>query len=159
LVLVAPPVLAYQLLVSDSARPSGRAWSAFIGTAAAVAAPWYVAMAWHEPGYLHHFFWKANLLRFANAYDHQQPWWLYFPVLFGIPFPWSLLWPALLFFLFNRTSVVARWRSPGLGFSLLSLVWCVAFFSFAGCKSPPYMAPALAPLAVLLGACLDGCLF
>jgi dolichol-phosphate mannosyltransferase len=41
----------------------------------------------------------------------------------------------------------------------LTLGWCVLFYSLSGCKSPPYIAPALAPLSLLLGACVEALLF
>src|SRR5262249_15885859 len=80
LVLVLPPVLAYQLLMPAAARPRWLPWMAYVATAVVVAAPWYTFMAWKEPTYLEHFFWKANLLRFVSPYDHEQPWWFYIPV-------------------------------------------------------------------------------
>src|SRR5262249_585339 len=45
------------------------------------------------------------------------------------------------------------------GFCALAAGWCLLFFSLAGCKSPPYLAPALVPLALLHGVCLDAILY
>ncbi len=155
LLLILPPVLAYQLLMPTAARPRWASWLAYVGLAVLVAAPWYTAMALSEPDYLEHFFWKAHVVRFVNPYDHEQPWWFYVPILFGFTFPWSLFWPALVYFLLSRRRRIAMLRSHGLGFCVLILGWCLLFYSLSGCKSPPYVAPALVPLALLLGACLD----
>jgi dolichol-phosphate mannosyltransferase len=177
--LLLPPVVAYQLLNVKRMKDEGGmmnqsasatsfilhpssfflAWGIYLSLALLVAAPWYVAMALSEPDFLAHFLWKANVIRFVNAYDHEQPWWFYLPVVLGFSFPWSLLWPALGYFLFSRGQGLARLRSPGLGFCVLASGWCIGFFSLSGCKSPLYITPAFPPLALLLGACLDAILF
>ena len=155
MVLVVPPVLACQCLVPAFARPRLAAWGAFIGLALAVAGPWYTAMAIQEPNYLKEFVWKNHVLRYVQAYIHAQPWWFYLPILIGLTFPWSLLWPALVYFLGTRAPAVTQLRTRGLGFTMLSLIWWVLFYSASESKSPPYMQPAMVPLALLLGACLD----
>jgi 4-amino-4-deoxy-L-arabinose transferase-like glycosyltransferase len=159
LVLVVPPVWAFQCLTQPAARPRLGPWAAFIGLAVAVAAPWYALMALRDHDYLVQFFWRANLVRFVRPFDHTQPWWFYFPVLFLATFPWSLLWPALGYFLASRQPRLMVLRTAALGFGSLTVVWCVLFFSASGCKSPPYLAPALPPLSLLLGACVEAVLF
>jgi dolichol-phosphate mannosyltransferase len=157
--LLMPPVLAYQCLADKASRPRWTVWAVYIGIATLVPAPWYVAMAARDPAYLGHFLWKANIQRFIHPYDHEQPWWFYVPVLFLATFPWSLLWPALGYMLFSQRPVLAARRTPALGFCLMAVTWCLAFFSLSGCKSPPYVLPALAPLALLLGWCLEALLW
>jgi 4-amino-4-deoxy-L-arabinose transferase-like glycosyltransferase len=159
LVLLAVPVFVYQALTMTAARPRGRAWAAYVAVAIGVAAPWYVAMAVRDPDYANQFFWKANVLRFVSPFDHQQPWWFYVPILFGATMPWSFLWPALAYFLLSRNPRLAGLRRSALGFAGLTAAWCLAFYSLAGCKSPPYLAPIFAPLALLAGTCLDAILF
>jgi 4-amino-4-deoxy-L-arabinose transferase-like glycosyltransferase len=159
LVLLVPPVVAYLSLVRGKARPGWTGWIGYIGVVLLVAVPWYAAMAYHEPESLRQFLWKANVLRFFQAYDHQQPIWFYGPVLFGFMFPWSLLWPALGVFLLRQRAGIAMLRCPALGYCVLTAGWCLLFFSASGCKSPAYILPALPPLALLLGTCLDGMLF
>src|SRR5262249_36618047 len=68
---------------------------------------------------------------------------------------WCFLWPALIYFVCTQTTGIARLRTPGLGFAVLSLIWWILFYSASGSKSPPYMLPTLVPLALVLGACLD----
>jgi dolichol-phosphate mannosyltransferase len=159
LVLVLPPLVAFRVCHAGAARPKAWAWAAFLAVAIAVPAPWYIAMAVRDPAYLEQFFWKANVLRFLNPYDHQQPWWFYAPVLFFGMFPWSLLFPAVACLLFSRRAALAGLRTPGLGFCLLAASWCLLFFSASGCKSPPYVAPAFAPLSLMAGVCLDAVIF
>jgi 4-amino-4-deoxy-L-arabinose transferase-like glycosyltransferase len=159
LVLVAGPVFAYQFLTATAARPRFLAWAAYGAVALGVAAPWYIAMTLRDPEFVSQFFWKANVLRYVQPFDHQQPWWFYLPILFGATLPWSFLWPWLAYFLLGRDPRLARLRQPALGFAGLAAAWCLAFYSLAGCKSPPYLAPVFAPLALLVGTCLDAILF
>jgi 4-amino-4-deoxy-L-arabinose transferase-like glycosyltransferase len=157
LILVAPPVVAYQFLAAACWR--WKRWLAYAGVAVLVPAPWYLLMAWRDPAYLGHFLWKANVVRFVNPYDHEQPWWFYLPVLFLGTFPWSLLVMAVGYFLWSKKPRLAALRSQPLGYCVLLAGWCLLFFSMSGCKSPPYILPAFAPLALLTGVCLDGILF
>jgi dolichol-phosphate mannosyltransferase len=159
LVLLAVPVFIYQALTATAPRPRCGAWAAYVALAVGVAAPWYVAMAVRDPDYANQFFWKANVLRYVSPFDHQQPWWFYLPILFGATLPWSFLWPSLAYFLLSRNPRLAALRRPALGFAGLAAAWCLAFYSLSGCKSPPYLAPLFAPLALLTGTCLDALLF
>src|SRR5262249_44989518 len=154
LVLVVPPLVACRLLVPSMARPRLLAWCAFLGLLLLLAGPWYAAMAWQEPDYLKEFLWKGHVQRFMQGYIHAQPWWFYLPVLIVSTFPWCFLWPALIYFVCTQTTGIARLRTPGLGFAVLSLIWWILFYSASGSKSPPYMLPTLVPLALVLGACL-----
>jgi 4-amino-4-deoxy-L-arabinose transferase-like glycosyltransferase len=157
-ILLAAPVGLFQYL-AKSARPRLLPWVAFFGIAGAVAAPWYLAMALTQSGYVTQFLWRANVLRFLEPFDHQQPWWYYLPVLFVGTLPWSLLWAWLAYFMASRSRRLLALRLPALGFCTLAVVCCVVFFSASGCKSPLYVAPALPPLALMHGVCLDAILF
>jgi 4-amino-4-deoxy-L-arabinose transferase-like glycosyltransferase len=159
LVLLAPPVWLYQALTAPAARPRWSAWAVYVGGVLGVAVPWYAAMALREPGYLTHFLWKDNVLRYLAPFDHEHAWWFYAPVLLVFTLPWSLAWPWLGRFLAVRDPRLASLRPSALGFCVLCAGWCLIFFSLAGCKSPPYLAPALAPLGLLVGAWLDAVLF
>jgi 4-amino-4-deoxy-L-arabinose transferase-like glycosyltransferase len=159
LALLVPPVLLYNLLTTSTARCRVIPWFCHLFVALGVSAPWYIAMGLREPGYLEHFFWRNNVLRFVEPFHHQEPWWYYVPVLFAATLPWSFLWPWLAYFLGSRQPSIAALRSSALGFAVLAGGWCLLFYSLAGCKSPPYLAPALAPLALLIGACGEVLLF
>lgn len=154
LALALPPLFAFASIARQPSRLWVGAWAAYLGLALIVAGPWYVAMGLRVPGYLTHFFWHCNVVRFVAPYDHQQPWWFYMPVLLVGTLPWSLLAPALGW-LAMRHRERCPLRTPGALFCILAAGWCFAFLSLSGCKSPPYLAPALSPLALLAGACLD----
>jgi 4-amino-4-deoxy-L-arabinose transferase-like glycosyltransferase len=153
LLLVAPPVVGFALLTRK--WPGWLAWGLFAGLAVLVPSPWYAAMAVRDPDYLDQFFWRANVLRYVQPFDHEQPWWFYLPVLFLGTFPWSLVGPAATLFLVSRDRGLAGRRTPALGFCVLAAGWTLVFFSTAGCKSPPYLLPALGPLALWTGTCLE----
>jgi dolichol-phosphate mannosyltransferase len=152
-VLVVPPLLAARWLSVDS--PRLRLWHAALFAAPIVlmTAPWFAAISAAHGEFFGYFFWKHHVLRFLNAFDHQEPWWFYLPVLVLGTFPLSLLAGPLLMFLFSRE--VRRRRTPELGFLLISAAWVVFFFSLSSCKLPTYVLPALPPIALLSGTMFD----
>jgi hypothetical protein len=56
--------------------------------------------------------------------------------------------------LFGRRRPLPQ-RAEALGVFLLAGLWSVAFFSASGCKRPCYILPAMPPLALALGCCVD----
>lgn len=58
--------------------------------AALVAAPWYLAVASRNPGFLRYYFFERHVLGFAtgNQPHSDQPWWYYLPILLGGGLPW-----------------------------------------------------------------------
>jgi dolichol-phosphate mannosyltransferase len=155
LVLVAGPVMAFAMLDRRVARPGWRDGLAYLATSAAVALPWYAAIAYREPQFVASFFWTHNVVRFLQPFDHEEPFWFYLPELALSLLPWVLLVPGLVRFLTRRDAATAVRRTPALGFCLLAAGWTVLFFSAAGCKRPVYLLPAFPPLALALGCYLD----
>jgi 4-amino-4-deoxy-L-arabinose transferase-like glycosyltransferase len=149
--LVVPPVLAAPLLGGTFNRPSARAWLGYLAAALAVAAPWYLSMTWHDPRAAANFFWLHHVLRFTQPFDHARPVWFYLPDVLGAATPWVLL----LFLVRRRRAWADRTGRPAVRFFLLAFLWSVAFFSASGCKRAVYIVPALPPLALVLGSCLD----
>jgi dolichol-phosphate mannosyltransferase len=172
LALTAVPVATYAFLDGRVARPGPAAWLAYLVLAFAVAAPWYVALAVADPGFAGYFFWKHNVLRFVAPFDHAEPPWFYLPGLLLGMLPWTLLLPPLALSLFRRLRPFKPPDEPsnpgvrihtlglenGLGFFLVAFLWCLLFFSLAGCKRPSYVLPAMPPLALALGCYLDATL-
>jgi 4-amino-4-deoxy-L-arabinose transferase-like glycosyltransferase len=153
-VLVAVPVLLYQLLDRRSARTGVRLWMAYGAVAGLVAVPWFVAVSVRDPSFLHYFFWTHHVRRFVDPFNHVQPWWYYLPLLAAGMMPWTLLAPWFLRHLLGRTRPLPQ-RAEALGVFLLAGLWSVAFFSASGCKRPCYILPAMPPLALALGCCVD----
>jgi 4-amino-4-deoxy-L-arabinose transferase-like glycosyltransferase len=155
LALVGVPVVAYRLLEPRCARVGALGWAALAAVAAAVAAPWYVAVTAREPEFAAYFFWKHNVVRFLAPFDHGKPVWFHLPGLLLGMLPWALLLPGLARFLARRSARTAVRRPAALGFFLLAFLWCLLFFSLAGSKRPVYILPAMPPLALALGCYLD----
>jgi 4-amino-4-deoxy-L-arabinose transferase-like glycosyltransferase len=151
LALVAPSVFSFQLLTTRAARPRACAWLAYVAAALAVAAPWYVAVSLHDPTFAREFFWTHNVVRYVAPLDHAKPLWYYVPDLLLGMMPWSLLLVPLGAFLGARSAPVALRSPPALGCFLMAAVWCVGFYSAAGCKRPGYILPAMPPLALAIG--------
>src|SRR5262249_2804457 len=85
---------------------------------------------------------------------HEKPAWYYLPGLALGMFPWTLLLVPLVPYLARQASRWARRRPAGLGFVVLALAWCLAFFSLSGCKRPGSILPPFPLPAPLLGTCL-----
>jgi 4-amino-4-deoxy-L-arabinose transferase-like glycosyltransferase len=171
-VLTLVPVVLFQVLDRRCARPSSRALACYLAVAAAVAGPWYVAMAVMNPEAAGDFFWLHHVQRYLDPLDHEEPIWFFLPWLVAGTLPWSLVlvplaWcgcRALAAILLpsprsgergERDHHKPGYPLPALGFALLACGWCVAFFSLSGCKRPVYILPALPWLALCLGWCLS----
>ena len=152
LILLAPPLLAFPWLAGQGARPGWRAWLVHLGIAAALAAPWFVALSLRRPEFVRYFFWEHNVQRFLAPGVHVRGVWFYLPVLAAVLLPASLLaWPLCRFFLDPEQGAK---RGPALGFCLLAGGWCVLFFTLSACKLPTYILPALPFLALGVGVFL-----
>ncbi|MCU0256358.1 MAG: glycosyltransferase family 39 protein [Vicinamibacterales bacterium] len=125
------------------------AWASAV--LAAVAAPWYLAMAReHGIGYLHHFFVGENLDRFAtDRYNDPRPLWFYVPIVLGGLLPWSPFmapWVRTGWRVLRRARPLAREEWWLLAWAAVPLL----FYSLSIGKQPRYVLPILPPLAVLL---------
>jgi 4-amino-4-deoxy-L-arabinose transferase-like glycosyltransferase len=124
-----------------------------VGTAVAVAAPWYAAVTARTDGqWLREFFLVHNVGRFAAPMEgHSGSTLLYYPlvILVGL-FPWSMAsalvgWHAVAAV---RTTGPA---SPGMRLVLAWLAAWILPFSLAGTKLPGYVWPAYPALACCIG--------
>jgi dolichol-phosphate mannosyltransferase len=159
LVLVAPPVMACSWLDRRRTRPGLKHWAAYLVLLGVVAGPWFVAVCLRCPQFAYHFLVDHHLFRFFTGEYHSNPVWYYLPVLFLGCSPFSFLLFPLARFLFLRNREARCLRQPGMGFFLLWVLWCVAFFSLSAGKLPPYILPALPALALLVGSYLEIVLF
>ncbi len=71
---------------------------AVLAVAALVAAPWYLAVEWQNPGYLSYYFVNRHLLGFTTPTQRHgdQPWWYYLPILLGGGLPWIGYLPVVM---------------------------------------------------------------
>jgi 4-amino-4-deoxy-L-arabinose transferase-like glycosyltransferase len=127
----------------------------------AVAAPWFLYMHLRYPagiggtaGFAHEFFLSQNLARATTQeYGHQQvPGFLAVMALAGL-LPWTIFLPGALGHLVPQGWRERRERSA----VVLLLAWAavvVGAFSLSRTQLPHYVAPAMPPLAVLVGAYL-----
>lgn len=121
-----------------------------------VCVPWFAAMQWRFPGFLHYFFVVQHLQRFAGGgFNNVQPPW-FFPTVLLVA---SL--PALPWLL--KGWVREPWRPAAgaqgwRGLQGLLLVWLVVilvFFSIPQSKLVGYILPTLPPLAGLVALAWD----
>jgi dolichol-phosphate mannosyltransferase len=153
-VLVLPPVLLAGWLEQNRMLLNARSWLLVGVPAFLISAPWFLATAIVHPDFLYYFFWKHNVARFSNAFNHQQPWWFYVPVLMLMMYPACFLIP-----LFIKTVISCdRSRKSQLGDHfgklLLYVLWVIGFFSLSESKLPTYIIPAMPILCLLLGKTL-----
>jgi 4-amino-4-deoxy-L-arabinose transferase-like glycosyltransferase len=156
LVLVAPPLIGYQIWQRRPGWSLVRAWLMYLSVAFAVAGPWYACIACRNPSFAGYFFWKHNVERYLAPFDHVKPVWFFSVEVFSGLFPWSIVFPLLALYGARR---VAGQRS-GFGtsphiFFLLCSGWCLLFYSLAGSKRAGYILPALPPLALACGCIWD----
>ena len=108
-----------------------------------IAAPWFIAMAIREPGFVDFYFIGEHLRRFfESGYSHGEPFYYYFPVLAAGMMPWTLMAP------FVAWRGLAR--APASRFCMTAGAVVIVTFSAASAKLIPYILPAAAPIAVLL---------
>ena len=120
-----------------------------VATAAAVAAPWSLAVARRAPDFWPFFFWHEHVQRFFGHQpaQHPEPWWFFLAVTPALLLPWTFLLPA----------AVRGWRRdadpecrPLRRFAFTWFVVCLLFFSASSGKLATYMLPAFPAAAILL---------
>ena len=108
-----------------------------------IAAPWFIAVAIREPGFVDFYFIGEHLRRFfESSYSHSAPFYYYLPVLAAGMMPWTLAAP------FIEWRALAR--TPACRFCIVVAAVVIVMFSAASAKLIPYILPATAPIAVLL---------
>jgi 4-amino-4-deoxy-L-arabinose transferase-like glycosyltransferase len=144
--------------------------------AALVAAPWYLVMASHHPGFLRYYFLDRHVLGFATGTQPHgnQPWWYYLPILLGGGLPWIgyVCWAR------SKGLGIRDWglekhsgaanlqisKSPNLQISnpqslipnpsVLLWLWLIGWtvlLTLARSKLATYLWPAFPPVAILAG--------
>jgi 4-amino-4-deoxy-L-arabinose transferase-like glycosyltransferase len=112
-----------------------------------VAASWYVAAELRNPGFLQHFFWEENFVRFTSTqFKRSGPWYYFIMVLAVGFFPWTALLPMTV------ADFRRRWPAQEHLFLVLWIAVPFVVFSLSGSKLPHYILPLYPPLAILVGA-------
>jgi len=150
--LILPPLIAHRFLVRGAAPIGWRSWACLAAVVLAINLPWYLAVCVQRPEFTYYFLWQHNIQRFVEPFDHVRPVWFYGPILlFGLLPALLLAWPLSRYLLSTRPHEAQR-RCVGLGYLLLAGLWCVFFYSLAGCKLPTYILPAF-PILSLASGC------
>ncbi len=122
----------------------------------ALVLPWFWAVCAANPDFFDFFFVHEHFTRYLTTeHDRYEPFWFFVPILLGGLVPWTgMLWDA---FRAARGQDGLLRREDGL-FLILWFAVPLIFFSLSGSKLIPYILPCLPPLAVLIGAVVEGML-
>ncbi len=116
-----------------------------------VAAPWFVAVSYRNPGFAHEFFFREFF--HSAAQSPQKPLWQFVPALAVTMLPWSLYIP---------TALAKAWREQGRESGrtgLCLLIWVAVmflFFSRFDAGPLPSLLPVFPPLAILIASRIKG---
>jgi len=129
-------------------------WLAWVALFAVSVSLWYLPAYWaHPQEFVQKFLIEQNLERFAGGDEAHRVgglfgWVFYLPVLLGGMFPWSLWIPSA----WPLRSRVGGDEGRFLRFCAVWAVVTFGLFTVSGSKLPHYIAPAVPPLAILVGA-------
>ncbi|HEY9086312.1 MAG TPA: glycosyltransferase family 39 protein [Candidatus Tyrphobacter sp.] len=148
---------AYWSRERDALRtPSVRAWALGIAAFAAIAIPWFAALASRRgAGSVLELIGHYSFGRYTGVIENQSgPVWYYLPVLVLGFFPWVAFLPPAIAYAIKAV----RTNGEQAAMLRLGLVWIVApllFFSFAQTKLPNYIALELPGLALVTALYFD----
>jgi 4-amino-4-deoxy-L-arabinose transferase-like glycosyltransferase len=117
----------------------------------AIAAPWHLLVAAHNPTWFHRYIIYEHFERFLTpAASRAGPWWYFIPIVFFGLFPWSgFIVPGV------RSALRGGWadrsKNADTWFLVLWAAFIFLFFSVSHSKLPPYILPVFPALAVLIG--------
>jgi 4-amino-4-deoxy-L-arabinose transferase-like glycosyltransferase len=147
--------LAFLLWERDFATLRALLRPAPIATFAVLAVPWFVLVSIRNPEFPYLFFVREHLERFAtDQVGHPEGPFYFVPVMLWALLPWTLLVVVLA----TRSEGRAAAREIAGDARRFLVFWAVgvfAFFSSSSSKLPPYIMPAIPPLALLAGAWID----
>lgn len=155
LVLVLPPLLLEGWLRGASFFRTRRFWLWSGVPAFLISGPWFLATGIACPEFLVYFFWRHNVIRFSEAFNHNEPWWYYLPVLVLMTYPACFLFPGIAGLWPVRERMLRQAQGPAFPSLLLGTLWVVLFFSLSEAKLPTYILPAIPLLSLMFGRTLD----
>ncbi len=153
-VVTLPALVLYHWMHGNRSLWAIRPWLVYGAIVLVVCGPWFIGNAIVYPDFLRYYFWKHHVVRFSDAFNHQQPWWFYGPVLLLALFPASASWPVAVRFFADNARAIRMLRCRALGLAVLQAGWIVGFFSLSESKLPTYILPAFPALAIILAAAL-----
>lgn len=117
-----------------------------VAIAAAVAAPWYIAMEQAHPGYLHYYFVERHFRAYLTPTQPHggRPWWYYAPIVVGGTLPWTG---------YLAETIRGAWRERARLLPLLLVAWAalgLVFLSAAESKLITYVLPVVPALAIVI---------
>jgi len=127
----------------------------------ALVAPWFWAVNRANSGHAQFFFIHEHFTRFLtheHARQGSDNWLLDKLYFIGILALGLLPWLSATVVGLRRTWIFLRGRGPQsqdhlarwtVGITVMAFLWPLAFFSLSGSKLPPYILPAIVPLAAL----------
>lgn len=154
-VIVVPPVMMMGWLQEKSFNTNPRFWFCLFAPAVLIATPWFLATSIVHPEFIEYFFWKHHVVRFADAFNHEQPWWFYLPVVLMMTYPAVFLLPQLFRLLSSSDRESRREFGSSFGPMLIYVLWIVGFFSLSEAKLPTYILPSVPILCLLMGRTVD----
>ena len=156
LVITAPPIVAWMFLNRKISKEATKATLKYVSIPAIlIAAPWFAFTTIMHPEFAYHFFWKHNVVRFSEAFNHQEPIWYYVPILWLFMFPASILLPRTIYVFTSKKAKYRQLRTPVHALLAMSAAWIVGFFSMSECKLPAYVLPAFPMIALLIGVIVN----
>ncbi|MEL7496956.1 MAG: glycosyltransferase family 39 protein [Planctomycetota bacterium] len=159
IVLCLPPLIVAAWLMKPEAGSTitSRAskWWYYLLPAIVLAAPWYVWTSIVHPEFVEHFFWRHNVVRYVNGFDHREPFYFYLLGIFLFMFPVSYLFPSLIRYLTSRNAKYQRYRSRELGLLAIVVGWIFLFLSLSTSKLPTYVVPAFPLICLMTGVFIE----
>jgi 4-amino-4-deoxy-L-arabinose transferase-like glycosyltransferase len=119
-----------------------------------IAGSWYGLALWQGgQDFLVKQILKENVLRFVASGEvgmgHEHPFYFFLPNLFLGMIPWSLFFPSLALFLYQRRRT---WTADGFLYLLVWIATVFLFYSASRSKRSVYILPLYPAVALLLGA-------
>jgi len=116
----------------------------------AITLPWFVLVAWRNPGFLQFFLIHEHLQRYLENTEHGWGPWFFIPVVAAGIWPWLFFIPAGLAQLRRGASdSQSMQRRSALRFLLLWFGVIFVFFSIPRSKLGEYILPGIPPLAII----------
>ena len=154
-VLCGGSIFFYLLICKRWSDLKNLGWLWGIPLFAAIAAPWYFAMALRHPEFNHAFWFEQNFARFTGAItkvDHVEGPFFLFQYLPVVIFPWSVFALPALFMSWKKLWPARTEKQRAAIFLLCTFIFVMLFFSASKSKLITYILPVVPPLAILLSA-------